>query len=173
LDITLVCTKRKTAQEQDTVTIQCGDRSVVCKAWSHEVMPHEMVHYAVERVFPLRGFVRFVAAGNDPKQLETRHAPTEAIHAEMLTNAFQYELDGMTPADDEHFLATLGSFYAKSSLEPFQPATAQFRAGRGLLQETRSAWEALAPGESMTLSLPVEPGAGAEKRTPPRRCGEV
>lgn len=149
---TLVCKKRKSPEERDTVTILAGDRATVIKAWDHGIMPHEIVHYVVEAVFGLRGFVQLTAEGISSERMIAEKDP-QAMQAESLTNAYQYEMWGLTPATDEQFLENAGRH------APLPDGTPErIREGRELIAELSIRWDELPAGGTMELALP--PGSG-------------
>ena len=92
------------AGKQDTVVIESAKQKHVFKAWRQGIIPHEMVHYAVEKVFDeLRGFIRFIGDGmKDAEILEK--GGVEALYSEALVNTFQQELFGVLPPENEVFL---------------------------------------------------------------------
>lgn len=144
--------KKKTPAAKDKVAIRCGERVRVLEAWNHGIVPHEMVHVVVEEVFPLRGFVRLMAEGYAPEQIEGRAAPAEALQAEGLVGAFQYELWGIS--DPTAFEEILHDAHDQPGFPPPPPVRReQLEAGRRRLRELGAQWEALPPGASLELTL--------------------
>jgi hypothetical protein len=105
--ITLTC--KKLEGKHDALTISAPGVTQVIQAWKQPILPHELVHYVAEEIFDLRGFVRLVAAGHDPKALEGELMGSEALLAEALTNALQYDLAGQG-ADDAAYRALVEAF---------------------------------------------------------------
>ena len=153
--VRLVCKKRKTPPEQDTVTILCGERTWVFKAWDQGILPHELVHYGVEAAYGLRGFVRLIAAGLTSEAILEGAADEEALHTELLTNAHQYELGGFSEPDNRAFRELLACFQGKGATRPPEVSDDEISRGRDFLRDLAGRWAGLGFGESLELSLPL------------------
>ena len=149
----MVCKKRKTPREQDTVTILCGERTWVFKAWEQGALPHEMVHFGVERAYGMRGFVRLIAEGLTSEDILDGGADEEALHAEFLTSAHQYELGGLSEPSNDAFRELLEAFRGKGRTAPLVLTDAQIDRGRDTLLELAGRWAVLGNGETLELSL--------------------
>lgn len=150
--ILLVAKKRKSPGEADTVTILHGERTWVFKAWNHE-----LVHYAVEAALGMRGFVRLVAAGADPDAIGKTRDP-EALHAEGLTNAFQYEIWGLMEVSNAGVLERVNEGAERGRIPRLEIEEARLDAVRELLGDLSRRWAALAHGEKLELELAAEVG---------------
>ena len=144
--------KTDRARPRDVVVIEHAGRATRIEAWRQAILPHELVHAAVESAFGLAGFVRQVARGRDPATIGARDPDPEVALSEALTNAFQYELAGLAEPGDEALLATLATFLAGT------PGVREVRAEelarcRGLLLDLSARWAALAPGGSIEVEL--------------------
>ena len=151
--IRLTCKKRKTDREKDTVTISRGERTWVFQTWNQRVLPHELVHYAVEHVFGYRGFVRLIADGATSEQILALE-DSEVRTAENVTNAYQYELWGLVEPDNDQFLSSL-----RANGDATAPEPARIEEGRALLRTLSERWSALPHGEHLELEL-ADGGAG-------------
>jgi hypothetical protein len=149
--IELVCKKRKTLKERDTVTILCGERTWVFKAWHQGILPHELVHYGVEAAYGMRGFVRLIADGLTSEDILAGGADTEALHTEFLTSAHQYELAGQSEPTNTAFRELLESFRGETA--PVAVSDEQIERGREVLADLTLRWGAVGLGESLRLSL--------------------
>jgi hypothetical protein len=154
----MVCKKRKSPRDQDTVTILSGERTWVFKAWDQGALPHEVVHFGVEQAYGIRGFVRLIAAGLSSEDILSGGADEEAVHAEFLTSAHQYELGGLSEPTNEAFRELLASFQGKGASGPPEVSDEQIAHARDVLLDLAGRWGALALGESLELSLPLEVG---------------
>jgi len=72
------------------------------------IIPHDMVHYAVEKVYGTHGFIRLLVAGKVANFTPLAFSETEAWHQEGLVEVFQAELLS-GPTSEEHFLELANS----------------------------------------------------------------
>lgn len=147
-------------KKQDTVVIESARQKHIFKAWRQVIIPHEMVHYAVEKIFDeLRGFIRLVGDGvKDSDVLEKGGVP--ALYSEALVNTFQQELFGILPDDDESFLNYFGEIASRETkfskgedFFEYIPSKDKIKAARKLLQELTNQWKNLPEGEEIKFSL--------------------
>ena len=148
------------AKKQDTVVIESARRKHVFRAWRQRIIPHEMVHYAVEKVFDeLRGFIRFIGDGvRDADVLEK--GGVEALYSEALVNVFQQELFGVLPPENETFLEFFNEisrretkFSKRGDFFAYAPEKAKIEAARNLLRELTESWNNLPAGEEIKFNL--------------------
>lgn len=148
------------AGEKDTVAIESARQKHVFKAWRQGIIPHEMVHYAVERIFDdLRGFIRLVGDGvRDADVLEKGGVP--ALYSEALVNCFQQELFGVLPPEDEAFLNYFAEiarretkFSKAADFFDYEPSRSKIAAARKLLGELTDEWKNLPAGEAVKYNL--------------------
>lgn len=145
--------KTDRARPRDVVVIEHAGRATRIEAWRQAILPHELVHAAVESTFGLAGFVRQVARGRDPASIGARDADPEVLLAEALTNAFQYELAGMAEPGDEALRATLAAFVPPEIAGARAIEDEELARCRALLAELASRWTSLAPGEALEIEL--------------------
>ena len=154
--ITIKFKKGKSPEDKTTVVIESAAQCCVFKAWHQGNIPHEMVHYAVESLFPLRGFIRLVAEGFSPEELtDISLAGREAIYAEELTNAYQYELWGLLPATNENFLNQIKIDCEKNQLPMIDLSVEEIERGRELLKGLTQKWQKLEHDEELRFELPI------------------
>jgi hypothetical protein len=148
------------AKKQDTVVIESDRQKHVFKAWRQGIIPHEMVHYAVEKVFgELRGFIRFIGDGvKDSDVLEK--GGVEALYSEALVNVFQQELFGVLPPDNETFLEFFDEisrretkFSKGADFFEYTPPPAKIEQARELLRDLTESWNNLPEGEQIKFIL--------------------
>ena len=148
------------AGEKDTVVIESARQKHVFKAWRQGIIPHELVHYAVEKIFDeLRGFIRFIGDGvNDADVMEK--GGVSALYSEALVNTFQQELFGILPPDNEVFLNYFDEiarretkFSKRADFFEYEPEKDKIEATRNLLQELTGKWNALQAGEEIKFNL--------------------
>ncbi|KIU25993.1 hypothetical protein SR41_16565 [Sphingomonas melonis] len=114
------------------------------------ILPHDMIHYAVECTVTHKGFLSLLREGR-PVAFTTSGGETEAA-VERLVETFQAEMwGGRVPAKDliavyEHACGTDGSLVA-----PIAPADVE--AIRQKLDELIDAWSSLPIGHSLTVSF--------------------
>ncbi|HEX8248113.1 MAG TPA: hypothetical protein VF599_08080 [Pyrinomonadaceae bacterium] len=148
------------AKKQDTIVIESARQKHVFRAWRQGIIPHEMVHYAVEKVFgELRGFIRFIGDGvKDADVLEKGGVP--ALYSEALVNVFQQELFGVLPPENETFLEYFNEisrretkFSKAQDFFEYAPDKAKIEQARELLRELTESWNHLPEGEQIKFSL--------------------
>jgi hypothetical protein len=154
--ITLSC--KKLEGKYDTVTISTTDSTQIIRAWKQPILPDELVYFVAEEVFKVRGFVRLVAAGQDPAVLEGEMMGSEALLAEGLTNALQYDLAGQV-TDEAEYRSLVETFCQNSQLvQPgFTPSLTVERiaAARARVRELNAQWQSLPLGEKLTVKMPL------------------
>lgn len=148
------------ARKEDTVVIESARQKHIFKAWRQGIIPHEMVHYAVEKIFDeLRGFIRLIGDGvKDSDVLEKGGVP--ALYSEALVNTFQQELFGVLPPDDETFLNYFSEiapretrFSKREDFFQYAPPKDKIEATRKLLRELTGKWNDLPEGEEIKFTL--------------------
>ena len=148
------------ANEKDTVSIESARQKHVFKAWRQGIIPHEMTHYAVEKVFDeLRAFIRLIGDGvKDADVMEKGGVP--ALYAEALVNTFQQELFGVLPPDNASFLDYFNQisrretkFSKRADFFEYEPDKAKIEQARELLRELSESWNNLPEGEQIKFSL--------------------
>lgn len=122
-------------------TIQCPKQGII---------PHDMVHYAVESVLAHRGFLGLVAGG-EAAAFETQGGDSEEA-IERLVESFQAEMwGGRVPADE--LLATY-HIACEARGHPAAPVSASDVEGvRAKLDELTEQWSAVPVNGSMTVEF--------------------
>ncbi|MCU6453514.1 hypothetical protein LPN01_05435 [Sphingomonas sp. A2-49] len=120
-------------------TVQCPKQGI---------LPHDMIHYAVESTVTHKGFLSLLREGR-PVAFTTSGGPMEAA-VERLVETFQAEMwGGRVPAADliavyEHACGTDGPLVA-----PIAPA--EVEAIRQTIDELTHAWSDLPVGQSLSV----------------------
>jgi hypothetical protein len=148
--IRLCATRRAPEHKRDVLVIECGSEKRVLECWRQGLMPHELVHAAVESVFPWRGFVRLVAAGREPESIGARDALPETLWAEALTNAFQAQLGGVIGPGEDELRVYLAQIHPEAL--PAIPA-AELELVRSRILDWNARWSVLRAGESLEITL--------------------
>jgi hypothetical protein len=152
--IVVECKKAPSAGDLASITIHFDPHVRVFKAWNR-IVPQEIVHYTVELVFGMRGFIRRLAEGVAPEQMEGRHAPVEARQAEILVGVYQSELWGFQATTNSEFGRAVLSACRKQGVSVPHLDTERIEKGRETLDDLAARWARLEPGAKMTLILPA------------------
>lgn len=148
------------AAKQDTVVIESGRQKHVFKAWRQGIIPHEMTHYAVEKIFDeFRAFIRLIGDGvKDGDVMEK--GGVEALYSEALVNTFQQELFGVLPPDNETFLNYFSEisrretkFSKREDFFEYAPPEDKIEATRELLRKLTRDWNKLSEGGEIKFYL--------------------
>ena len=145
----------------NSVVIESDRQKLVFKAWEHNIIPHEMVHYAVESIFDeLKGFITLIGEGHKQDKIEGRDAGLPAAYIECLVGAFQYELWGLVPRDNEMFRQNFEDFTVESkNMFPadeyfeFVPDDERINICRNFLQDLTDDWGLLQEGNELKYKL--------------------
>lgn len=148
-------------RKNNSVVIESEKQKLVFKAWEQGILPHEMVHYAVETVFnELKGFITLIGEGFKQEEIEGRVARLPAEYIECLVGAFQYELWGLVPKDNEMFLQNFKDFtvsfknaYSPEEYFELVPAIEKIETCRQMLQNLKDAWGILPEGDEIKYEL--------------------
>ena len=113
-------------------------------------IPHDMFHYAVERVLGRRGFARRFAAGEGVGFRMEREATSEAV--ERLVEVMQADCwSGRPPAAD--VIALFEITCAARGDEPFALSEADVEAIRAEIDRLAAAWEAIPVRGRVSLEI--------------------
>ena len=142
----------KLAGKYDKLLIQGNGRELAIDCPKQRIIPHDLIHYAVEKVMNLRAFVRLTTEGRP--EAELRHADYDALLGEGLVETLQAEMWSGTPPDDSAFMdmlaVTMGVRGQK--LKPIAPGViGKIRAEIEALTE---AWERITPYKTLVVELP-------------------
>lgn len=124
---------------------------------------HDLGHYAVETTLGLNeGFYGLLAQGYDLSSFVEEDPRTwleeEGLLAETLVMALQYEIAGV--AAPEAYMEGVASACRGLNISAPELTGDQVERMRVRLRELWARWEALAPGESLTLTFEPELRAG-------------
>lgn len=163
----ITITKGKT---DDRLDVERPDGSLVSTTFPHKgPIPHDFVHYAVERELGMeRAFWGLVAAGHHPEEIQalakaaghasaTRAAVPDmefvpAIQAERTVEAFEADHWSGGAGDPVGVSAMAEAGCAQSQVPPPPRLDADAIARiRARIAEFAQSWAALAPGQSVTL----------------------
>lgn len=112
------------------------------------MIPHEMVHYAVESTLAARGFLSKLQS-EGPRAM-TREDAAEAV--ERLVETFQAETwSGRVP--DEEFLGLYGLGCEARGHAALPVSAEALAAIRQAMDDLAARWDAVAIGESLTLAF--------------------
>ena len=131
--------------------IHADGRAEALDCPKQRIIPHDMVHYAVETVLDARGFIGRVAAGE--AAMLTMAGTAESDGVERLVEAIQGDgwSGGISPADE---VIDLYRVTCEARNCPMLPVdTAAIDAIRGRIAELTEAWDAVPVGEAMTLDF--------------------
>jgi hypothetical protein len=122
-------------------TIRCPKQGII---------PHDMVHYAVESMLAHRGFLGLVAEGESAAYTTLGGESEEAI--ERLVETFQAEMwGGRVPAAD--LLATYEHACGARGHAPVPVSADDVEAVRARLDDLTERWSQVPVGGSLTLEL--------------------
>ena len=121
------------------------------------IIPHDMVHYAVESQLEQRGFLKRVAAGEGASFHMDAMPESDAV--ERLVEIFQGDgwSGGQSAPADMIALYEVTCAARRCPVLPVDAATID--AIRARIADLTVAWEAIAVGGSLTLEMPVTPPA--------------
>jgi hypothetical protein len=137
--------------KHDDLLIERGDQSSeTIRCPKQGIIPHDMVHYAVESTLAHRGFLSLVADGKAASFATAGAETEEAI--ERLVESFQAEMwGGRVPAED--LLATY-ELACDARGHPSAPITiAEVESIRARLDDLTDRWAAVPLNGSLTVDL--------------------
>ena len=147
MDLTFV----KRAGKFDELTIVRDNKvaeTIACP--KQGIIPHDMVHYAVESVLAHRGFLSLLKAGKAAGFTTEGGDSEEAI--ERLVETFQAEMwGGRVPATD--LIATYRHACGARGHGVAEVSQGEIEAIRDRLDELTRAWAELAPNEALELRI--------------------
>jgi hypothetical protein len=150
----LIFTKREGKRDELRIERDSGAETIDCP--KQGILPHDMIHYAVESVLAHRGFLSLVGAGEGAVFATRGGEPEEAI--ERLVEAFQAEMwGGRVPA--ANLLATYEHACGARGHAAVPVSPADVEAVRRRLDALTAEWSALPVGASLTLDFPSPSGA--------------
>jgi hypothetical protein len=146
----LVFIKGKGASDTMRV-VRPGRADDVIDCPKQRIIPHDMVHYAVESILDDRGFLGRVAAGEAAEVTMAAEAVSDGV--ERLVEVMQGDgwSGGTTPPDEMIDLYRVTCAARGCPMLAVDPAT--IVAIRGRIAELDAAWDAVAIGQSLELEF--------------------
>ncbi len=135
----------------DRMVIDRGDATESIECPKQRIIPHDMVHYAVESILHKRGFLGRV---RDGEAADFRMAAeSESDGVERLVEVFQGDAwsGGTSPAVDMIELYQVTCRARECAPLPVLPD--DILAVRSRIRELDAEWQALAVGQSITLEM--------------------
>lgn len=142
----------KGAGKTDRLTVmRAGSPDATIDCPKQRIIPHDMVHYAVESVLGARGFLGRVAAGEDADFRMGAESESDAV--ERLVEVFQGDgwSGGTAPA--EELIALYAVTCAARGCVPLAVDAQTVDAVRARIGELTSAWDAVPVGGVMALDF--------------------
>jgi len=116
-------------------------------------IPHDMVHFAVENVMRMRGYLRKVAAG---EALSLRMTPdVVSDQMERLVEVMQADANSGFPAPAD-LIAMYRVTCDARGVVPFDVTSTDIAAIRAEMRRLEKSWDATAPGSTLVLSFDDE-----------------
>jgi hypothetical protein len=139
--------------KMDKLLIEGFGRALAIDCPKQRIIPHDMVHYAVEQVLGLRGFVRLAAEGRPEAELV--NADYDAHLGESMVETMQAELWDGKPVEEADFVDLL-----RITMETRGRVLAPLPTGflqrlRALITDLTARWEQVPVHGSISLELPV------------------
>lgn len=150
---TIRLTFTKLSGKYDKLVIQGMGREIAIDCPKQRIIPHDMIHYAIEKVMNLRGFVRLITAGRAEAELD--HADYDGLLGEALTETLQAEMWSGGEPDDAAFVEMLTNTMEmrRQKLKPIAAETiAKIRSEIAALTD---AWERVTPYKTLVVELPL------------------
>jgi hypothetical protein len=116
-------------------------------------IPHDMVHFAVENVMRMRGYLRKVAAGEALALRMT--ADVESDQMERLVEVMQADANSGFPAAGD-LIAMYRVTCDARGVVPFDVTSTDIAAIRAEMRRLAKLWDATAPGATLALSFDDE-----------------
>lgn len=147
MDVTF--TKGRGKFDRMTVLRDGASQSIDCP--KQRIIPHDMVHYAVESVLRTRGFLSRV---RDGESANVRMAPeAESDGVERLVEVFQGDAWSGSTSTPEDMLDLYQVTCRERACPPLAVDADAIEAVRARIGALDRQWQALAVGESITLRL--------------------
>ena len=142
----------KGAGKTDTMrVVRGGGADTVIDCPKQRIIPHDMVHYAVESVLDARGFLGRVAAGEAADFRMTAEATSDGV--ERLVEVFQGDGWSGGTSDPEGMIDLYRVTCEARGCPMLAVDSATIRAIRARIGELTAAWDAVAVGGVMELEF--------------------
>ena len=116
-------------------------------------IPHDMVHFAVENVMRMRGYLRKVAAGEALSLGMTPDVVSDQM--ERLVEVMQADANSGFPAPAD-LIAMYRVTCDARGVVPFDVTSTDIAAIRAEMRRLEKSWDATAPGSTLVLSFDDE-----------------
>ena len=120
------------------------------------IIPHDMMHWAVEAEVAAAGFLRLIAEGGDSGQRAALGIPA-AESVERLVEMFQGEGWSGAPVPDAEFTALYATTCGARGDTPLPITGALIAAIRARIARVSAQWAGVAVGGQLALELPGHP----------------
>ncbi|AWV06143.1 hypothetical protein [Marilutibacter maris] len=141
----------KGAGKFDRMTVRRDGHEQTLDCPKQRIIPHDMVHYAVESLLHRRGFLSRV---RDGEAADFRMAPEqESDSVERLVEVFQGDAWSGGDSAPEEMIALYQVTCRARECPPLAVTAEQILAIRARIVELDRLWQALPVGQSMTLEL--------------------
>jgi hypothetical protein len=133
------------------ITTEAGPRPRI-NCPKQRIIPHDMVHFAVEAEVAAAGFLRLITDGGDSGfRAALENATAQSV--ERLVEMFQGEGWSDTRLSDADFVALYATTCDNRGDTPLPLTPALLQAIRARIDELSAQWSAVAVGGRMALSL--------------------
>ena len=149
---TIQLTFTKLSGKFDKLLIRGKGRELAIDCPKQRIIPHDLIHYAIEKVMNLRGFVRLVSEGRP--EAELRHADYDALLGEALVETLQAEMWSGTPPDDSAFMDMLAVTMDVRGQKLMPIAPGVIGKIRAEIETLTEAWERVTPYKTLVVELP-------------------
>jgi hypothetical protein len=141
----------KGSGKYDRMTIRRGDRLETIECPKQRIIPHDMVHYAVEDTLHKRGFLGRVLQGEAADFSMVPEAESDSV--ERLVEVFQGDAWSGGDSPPEDMLALYAVTCRARECAPLAIAAADIVCIRERIAELDRAWQALPVGQTLTLAM--------------------
>lgn len=146
----------KGAAKHDTLAVlRHGTSAASIQCPKQGIIPHDMVHFAVESVLHKRGFIQRILDG-EPAALQMA-ADSESDGVERLVEVFQADGWAGWNSDPADLLDLYRTTCMARGCEPLAIRSADLAAVRRKMLELTAQWQAVAVGESLVLRINGDP----------------
>lgn len=148
----LIFTKGSGKYDQLDIVAADGARpAIMCP--KQRIIPHDMVHFAVEAEVAAAGFLGLIAAGGD-SDVRAGFDNATAQSIERLVEMFQGEGWSDTALPEAEFVTLYAVTCAERGDTPLPVGSAQIMAIRARIAELSRQWTIVPVGGTLTLTMP-------------------
>lgn len=131
--------------------VRTGGKVETIDCPKQRIIPHDMVHYAVESVLDARGFLRRVAAGEDASFRMEAEATSDGV--ERLVEVFQGDGWSGATTTPEEMIALYGVTCEARACPMLPVDAAAISAVRARIAELTAQWDAVPVGGVLKLAF--------------------